>query len=89
VTKSKADEYSFRAAPLRNVAATAPYFHSGKVWKLQDAVTIMGDAQLGATLSPDEAENIHLFLHSLTAPIPDVRYPELPERSDTTPQPAG
>lgn len=89
VTKSKADEYSFRAAPLRNVAATAPYFHSGKVWKLQDAVTIMGDAQLGATLSPDEAEKIHLFLHSLTAPIPDVRYPELPERSDTTPQPAG
>ena len=89
VTKSKADEYAFRAAPLRNVAATAPYFHSGKVWKLQDAVTIMGDAQLGATLTPDEAEKIHLFLHSLTAPIPDVRYPELPERSDTTPQPAG
>ncbi len=89
VTKSKADEYAFRAAPLRNVAATAPYFHSGKVWKLQDAVTIMGDAQLGATLTPDEAEKIHLFLHSLTAPIPKVSYPELPERSDTTPPPAG
>lgn len=41
VTKSKDDQYVFRAAPLRNVAVTAPYFHSGSVWKLQDAVTIM------------------------------------------------
>ncbi len=89
VTKSKGDEYTFRAAPLRNIAVTAPFFHSGKVWKLQEAVTIMGDAQLGATLSPDEAEKIHLFLHSLTAPIPKVFYPELPERSDSTPPPAG
>ncbi|GAA4798208.1 cytochrome-c peroxidase [Lysobacter hankyongensis] len=88
VTKSQADEYVFRAAPLRNIAATAPYFHSGNVWKLQDAVTIMGDAQLGATLAPDEAEKIHLFLHALTAPIPKIDYPELPERADTTPLPA-
>lgn len=89
VTKSNTDDYVFRAAPLRNVAATAPYFHSGNVWKLQDAVTIMGDAQLGATLAPDEAEKIHLFLHALTAPIPKIDYPELPERDDTTPLPAG
>lgn len=88
VTRSRADEYVFRAAPLRNIAATAPYFHSGNVWKLQDAVTIMGDAQLGATLAPDEAEKIHLFLHALTAPIPKIDYPELPERADTTPLPA-
>lgn len=89
VTKSKTDEYVFRAAPLRNVALTAPYFHSGKVWKLQDAVTIMGSAQLGATLTPDEAEKIHLFLHSLTAPMPKMTYPQLPERSDDTPPPPG
>ena len=88
VTRSRADEYVFRAAPLRNIAATAPYFHSGNGWKLQDAVTIMGDAQLGATLAPDEAEKIHLFLHALTAPIPKIDYPELPERADTTPLPA-
>lgn len=89
VTKSKTDEYVFRAAPLRNVALTAPYFHSGKVWKLQDAVTIMGSAQLGATLTSDEAEKIHLFLHSLTAPMPKMSYPQLPERSDRTPPPPG
>lgn len=89
VTQAKTDEYVFRAAPLRNVAVTAPYFHSGKVWKLQDAVTIMGDAQLGATLTPAEAEKIHLFLHALTAPMPQVAYPQLPERDDRTPTPPG
>lgn len=38
VTKTQSDEYVFRAAPLRNVALTAPYFHSGQVWELKDAV---------------------------------------------------
>jgi cytochrome c peroxidase len=28
----------FRTPPLRNVAATAPYFHSGSIWALDDAV---------------------------------------------------
>ncbi|MFH4210045.1 cytochrome C biogenesis protein CcsA, partial [Acinetobacter baumannii] len=42
VTKTQSDEYVFRAAPLRNVALTAPYFHSGQVWELKDAVAIMG-----------------------------------------------
>lgn len=89
VTRAEGDDYVFRAAPLRNVAATAPYFHSGNVWKLQEAVAIMGDTQLGAALSPDEAEKIHLFLHALTAPIPKIDYPELPERDDATPKPSG
>lgn len=88
VTKSEGDDYVFRAAPLRNIAVTAPYFHSGATWKLQDAVSIMGDAQLGATLTPEDAEKIHLFLHALTAPIPKIDYPELPERDDTTPRPS-
>src|SRR5690606_24550788 len=34
VTKTATDEYVFRAVPLRNVALTPPYFHSGKVWDL-------------------------------------------------------
>src|SRR5690606_38248563 len=32
VTATASDEYVFRAAPLRNVELTAPYFHSGQVW---------------------------------------------------------
>src|SRR5690606_6080524 len=47
VTNTASDEYVFRAAPLRNVALTAPYFHSGEVWDLPEAVAIMGSSQLG------------------------------------------
>ncbi len=47
VTNTAADRYVFRAPPLRNITLTAPYFHSGKVWSLKDAVALMGSAQLG------------------------------------------
>ncbi|MDO5504769.1 MAG: cytochrome-c peroxidase [Pseudoxanthomonas suwonensis] len=89
VTQSTNDEYVFRAAPLRNITLTAPYFHSGQVWNLRDAVKIMGDSQLGATLTDEEADSIHLFLHALTAPMPKIEYPELPGRQDATPRPPG
>ncbi|RMH94745.1 cytochrome-c peroxidase [Lysobacter pythonis] len=89
VTQTASDEYVFRAAPLRNIAATAPYFHSGTVWNLREAVKIMGDSQLGASLSDEEANNIYLFLQSLTGKMPKVDYPQLPERSDNTPPPPG
>jgi cytochrome c peroxidase len=42
VTKTVSDEYVFRAVPLRNVELTTPYFHSGKVWNLEQAVAIWG-----------------------------------------------
>ncbi len=54
VTKTATDEYVFRASPLRNIALTAPYFHSGKVWDLNQAVAIMGSAQLGQESNDDE-----------------------------------
>lgn len=44
VTKTQNDEYAFRAAPLRNIALTAPCFHSGQAWELKDVVAIMGNA---------------------------------------------
>ena len=47
VTKTASDEYVFRAGPLRNVALRAPYFHSGQVWSLKQAVAIMGAANSG------------------------------------------
>ncbi len=51
VTKTADDEYVFRSPTLRNVALTAPYFHSGKVWDLRQAVAVMGASQLGAKLN--------------------------------------
>ncbi len=87
VTKSAGDEYVFRAAPLRNVAITQPYFHSGKVWRLEEAVKVMGSAQLGATLTDAEADRITSFLRSLTGRQPKVPNPVLPPSADGTPRP--
>ncbi len=88
VTQSPADTYVFRAAPLRNVALTAPYFHSGQVWDLKEAVSIMGQAQLGMALSEEEAGLIAQFLESLTGKQPQVSYPILPVETAETPRPA-
>ncbi len=88
VTNTAGDKYVFRAPPLRNVAITPPYFHSGKVWKLRDAVAIMGSAQLGITLTPAESDRIVSFLGTLTGDQPRVEHPVLPPNTDETPRPA-
>jgi cytochrome c peroxidase len=87
ITKTAADEYVFRAAPLRNVALTAPYFHSGQVWDLKEAVAIMGNAQLGAELTDEEAASITAFWRTLTGKAPRIEYPLLPVETADTPRP--
>ncbi|MEI2385944.1 cytochrome-c peroxidase [Breoghania sp. JC706] len=87
VTDTASDEYVFRAPPLRNVALTAPYFHSGNVWHLKQAVAVMGTAQLGEELNEGEIEAIVAFLNTLTGEQPQVEYPLLPASTDTTPLP--
>ncbi|MBR2574519.1 MAG: cytochrome-c peroxidase [Loktanella sp.] len=87
VTATAADDYVFRAAPLRNIALTAPYFHSGVVWSLEEAVAVMGVSQLGADLGEAEIADITAFLRTLTGEIPQVAHPVLPVRSATTPFP--
>ncbi len=88
LTGAATDEYVFRSAPLRNVALRAPYFHSGQVWSLKEAVGIMGQTQLGAKLSDREQNDIVAFLNSLTGQIPKIDYPVLPTRTDATPRPS-
>ncbi|WP_129125088.1 cytochrome-c peroxidase [Geomonas oryzae] len=87
VTNTESDRYVFKAPSLRNVAFTQPYFHSGKVWKLRDAVAVMASAQLGIKLSEHEVDDTVAFLHALTGKEPRIGYPLLPPSSDTTPQP--
>jgi len=89
VTETAVDEYVFRASPLRNIALTAPYFHSGNVWDLQTAVDIMAESQLGADLTADETVAITAFLESLTGRMPEVVYPVLPAETAETPRPTG
>lgn len=87
VTKTASDDYVYRASPLRNIALTAPYFHSGKVWDLKQAVAIMGTSQLGQELKDDEVTKITAFLHALTGKMPAVTVPILPAETDQTPRP--
>jgi cytochrome c peroxidase len=88
VTETADDEYVFRAAPLRNIAVTAPYFHSGKVWGLDVAVQIMAESQLGESLTDDETTKIVAFLDSLTGELPEITTPILPAETATTPRPS-
>ena len=80
VTKKAEDEFFFRVPGLRNVAKTYPYFHNGSVWELDKAVTIMGKAQLGKDLTPEETENIVAFLKTLSGSVSESArtVPELP-----------
>ena len=88
VTETVDDEYVFRASPLRNIALTAPYFHSGKVWDLAVAVEIMAESQLGESLAPEETVQLVAFLESLTGTLPAVTLPVLPAETAATPRPS-
>jgi cytochrome c peroxidase len=88
VTKTPDDAYVFKVPSLRNVALTAPYFHSGSAWDLEQAVAVMGSAQLGVELTPAETRAVAAFLVSLTGRQPSIVLPVLPPSVRETPRPA-
>ena len=89
VTHSEADRMMFKVPSLRNIEKTAPYFHNGKVSKLEDAVVQMADYQLGKQLQPAEVTSIVAFLKTLTGNVPAqyIQKPELPKSGPKTPKP--
>ncbi|EWY36713.1 cytochrome C biogenesis protein CcsA [Skermanella stibiiresistens SB22] len=87
VTKTATDEYVFKVPTLRNIVLTPPYFHSGKVWDVEQAVAVMGSSQLGATLSGDEIAAIADFLDSLNGDMPKTDLPILPAIASGGPAP--
>ena len=87
VTSAAKDEFLFKSPSLRNIALTAPYFQSGKVWSLGEAVSIMGSTQLGISLTEADAGEIVAFLQTTTGVQPEVLYPILPEAGVATPRP--
>lgn len=62
VTKTPGDEYVFKVPTLRNIALTAPYFHTGQAWDLRQPVAVMVISQLGTQLADDEVDKITAFL---------------------------
>jgi cytochrome c peroxidase len=87
VTRTTTDEYVFKAPSLRNVELTPPYFHSGAVWGLEEAVEVMSTAQLGTELTREQASAITAFLRTTTGRQPVVEYPILPPGTERTPPP--
>ena len=55
-----------RVPSLRNVVATAPYFHDGSAPTLSEAVKAMGVAQLDRVLTGQQVAAIIAFLNTLT-----------------------
>ncbi len=66
VTGKPADRYIFRVPSLRNVEKTAPYFHNGRVDKLEDAIRYMAFYQIGRSMPEEDVRLIGEFLKSLT-----------------------
>lgn len=87
VTETEEDNHAFKSPSLRNIELTTPYFHSGKVWDLKEAVAIMGSTQLGADLSEEDIDNIVEFLKATTGEQPKVEHPILPAPTAATPIP--
>ncbi len=87
LTDNEADQYVFKVPSLRNITQTGPYFHSGAVDTLDEAVHVMAEVQLGISLEDEEVSKIMAFLGTLTGEEPDITYPLLPASTSTTPKP--
>lgn len=87
VTKNAADRYAYKVPTLRNIALTAPYFHTGRVWSLEEAVAVMARTQLGKTLAKQDVADIAAFLRSLTGDQPKTSVPALPPVTGTSARP--
>ena len=87
VTNTTSDKYVYKVPTLRNIALTAPYFHTGNTWDLRQAVAVMGTSQLGTQLTAAEIDKITDFLNSLTGEQPQIVYPILPPSVASTSRP--
>lgn len=89
VSGNEADLYVFKVPTLRNIVHTYPYFHDGSVWDLQKAVEIMGETQLGRTLTSEQVDQIMTFMSALTGEVPESArtLPMLPPSPPQAPKP--
>lgn len=85
---TKKDEHRdlFRVPTLRNVALTHPYFHTGAVQELREAVRIMFLTQTGSEPSAATLDSVTRFLEAQTGrihgkPLNEVRKEDLFPRS--------
>lgn len=63
---------------LRNITQSAPYFKSGKITSLKDAIALM--TRQNEALSENETTKLEAFLATLEGRKPSVIYPQLPTK---------
>ncbi len=69
-TKKEEHKDMFRVPNLRNVALTAPYFHTGAVNSLAEAVRIMFETQVAeGSGTPERVRNVTRFLEAQTGKL--------------------
>jgi len=78
LTNNPRDMYMWRVPSLRNIALTAPYFHNGSAKTLHEAILIMGKAQYNYDLTVQQANDILVFLNTLTGERAAITVPILP-----------
>ncbi|WP_456480016.1 cytochrome-c peroxidase [Nautilia sp.] len=72
ITHNPIDKCVYKVPTLRNIALTAPYFHSGITYELYEAVQIMAYHNLGFKLPKKDAKSIVAFLKTLTGKKPAI-----------------
>jgi len=72
LTGNVIDKNYFRVPMLRNISQTAPYFHSGDIDTLENAVKIMANIQLGLKLPKKDVNKIVKFLKTLDGELPAI-----------------
>lgn len=87
ITGKASDDYFFKVPTLRNIALTAPYFHTGSEQDLAKVVNIMAKTQLGQSFTPAETAQVVAFLNSLTGDQPKIVHPQLPASDAKSPPP--
>jgi cytochrome c peroxidase len=87
ITGNTSDDYFYKVPTLRNIALTAPYFHTGSEQDLAKVVNIMAKTQLGQSLTQAETAQIVAFLNGLTGDQPKIVHPLLPASDATSPPP--
>lgn len=87
ITGNAADDYFFKVPTLRNIALSAPYFHTGSEQDLAKVVRVMATSQLGQTLTDAETGRIVAFLMTLTGEMPKIVEPQLPPSDANSPLP--
>lgn len=72
VSGKEEDMYLLKVPTLKNIHYTYPYFHDGREANLLNVIRDMSEYQSGIVMKKEDAEDINLFLNTLSGDIPEI-----------------